>query len=87
MVIKKQTLNEAIKNYLDDCYSYGDYEELEMTQINEAINTFKVMINENTNEEFSVKTLKEYRNDFLNPLNKAVLDDFILYLESDQDLN
>lgn len=87
MVIDKKTLNEALKSYLDDCYSYGDYDDMESKQITEAINTFKFMINENKNEEVSVKALKEYRDNFINPLNKAVLDDFILYLEEDQDLN
>jgi len=87
MVLNKKTLNEALKNYLDDCYSYGDYDELESTQITEAIGAFKVMINEGSEEKLSIKMLKEHREHFLNPLNKAVLDDFILYLESDQDLD
>ena len=67
MLLNKNTIHNYIESYLDDYYSYGDYNEVEAVKLREVFETYKTVINESPKDKVSIKLAK----------------DFILYVESD----
>ena len=44
MLLNKNTIHNYIESYLDDYYSYGDYNEVEAVKLREVFETYKTVI-------------------------------------------
>ena len=83
MLLNKNIIHNYIESYLDDYYSYGDYNEVEAVKLREVFETYKTVINESPKDKVSIKLLKETMNKFCLGVNRKLAKDFILYVESD----
>lgn len=83
MLLNKKTINEYIESYLDDYFSYGDYNEVEAVKLREVFETYKTVINESPRDKISMKLLKETMNKFCLGVNRKLAKDFVLYVETD----